>query len=67
MYFIVCNCTELISVQLYRAHQCSRFISAIAFVSRHICFKRNLAQVITYLYKVGFECELNSWPDSSVG
>ena len=26
--------------------QCSHFISAIAFVIRHICFKRNLAQVI---------------------
>ena len=37
-------------VQLLQFHlfvQCSRFISAIAFVSRHICFKRNLAQVIT--------------------
>ena len=27
--------------------QCSLFISAIAIASRHICFKRNLAQVIT--------------------
>ena len=37
-------------VQLLQFHlfvQCSHFISAIAFVSRHICFKRNLAQVIT--------------------
>ena len=37
-------------VQLLQFHlfvQCSHLISAIAFVSRHICFKRNLAQVIT--------------------
>ena len=37
-------------VQLLQFHllfQCSQFILAIAFVSRHICFKRNLAQVIT--------------------
>ena len=39
-------------VQLLQFHpffQCSHFISAIAFVSRHICFKQNLAQVYTYL------------------
>ena len=37
-------------VQLLQFHlfvQCSHFNSAIAFVSRHICFKRNLAQEIT--------------------
>ena len=37
-------------VQLLQFHlfvQSSHFISAIASVSRHICFKRNLAQVIT--------------------
>ena len=37
-------------VQLLQFHliaQCSCFISTIAFVSRHICFKRNLAQIIT--------------------
>ena len=37
-------------VQLLQFHlfvQCLYFISAIAFVSRHICFKRNLAQEIT--------------------
>ena len=36
-------------VQLLQFHlfvQCSYFISTIAFVSHHICFKRNLAQVI---------------------
>ena len=36
-------------VQILQFHlfvQCSHF-AAIAFVSRHICFKRNLAQVIT--------------------
>ena len=41
-------------VQLLQFHlfvQCSRFISTIAFVSRHICFKRNLAQVITWLQR----------------
>ena len=31
--------------------QCSRFIWAIAFVSRHLCFKRNLAWVIYMKYK----------------
>ena len=37
-------------VQLLQFHllvQCSHFISAIAFVSHHICLKGNLAQVIT--------------------
>ena len=37
-------------VQLRQFHffvQCSRLISVFAFVSRHICFKRSLAQVIT--------------------
>ena len=37
-------------VQLLQSHlfvQCSHFISVIAFVSRHICFKQNLAQVTT--------------------
>ena len=37
-------------VQLIQFHlfvQCSYFISAIAFVNRLICFKQNLAQVIT--------------------
>ena len=29
--------------------QCSHFISAIAFVNCHICFKRNLAQVINHV------------------
>ena len=37
-------------VQLLQFHlfvQCSRFISVFAFISRHIGFKRSLAQVIT--------------------
>ena len=37
-------------VQLLQFHlfvQCSHFISAVAFVSHHIYFKQNLAQVIT--------------------
>ena len=37
-------------VQLFQLHlfvQCSHFNSAIAFASRHICFKRNLSQLIT--------------------
>ena len=37
-------------VQLLQFHlfvQCSRFMSVFAFVSRHICFKRSLAQVTT--------------------
>ena len=29
--------------------KCSRFVSVFAFVSRHICFKGSLAQVITLL------------------
>ena len=39
-----------IFLQLLQFHiivQCSHFISAIAFFSHRICFKRNLAQVIT--------------------
>ena len=37
-------------VQLLQFHlfiQCSWFISVFAFISRHICFKQSLAQVIT--------------------
>ena len=39
-------------VQLLEFHlfvQCSRFISAIVFASRHICFNWYLAQVITWV------------------
>ena len=39
-------------VQLLQFHlfvQCSRFIFVFAFVSRHICFKRSLAKVITLI------------------
>ena len=63
-------------VQLLQFHlfvQCSRFISAIAFVSHHICLKRNLAQVITlaaeWLIHVVFtnegllEVALEIWPE----
>ena len=38
-----------IFLQLLQFHlfvQCSRFLSVIAFVSHHICFKQNLAQII---------------------
>ena len=35
------------SLQFYLFVQCSRFISVFALVSRHICFNRSLAQVIT--------------------
>ena len=41
-------------LQLLQFHlfvQCSHFISAIALVSRHICFKRNLAEVIKLVVK----------------
>ena len=63
-------------VQLLQFHlfdQCSHFISAITFVSRHICFKRNLAQVITLvaecintygiLHWRIFEVAIESWPE----
>ena len=64
-------------VQLLQFHlfaQCSRFISAIAFVSRLIFFKRNLAQVITWVQRnelihmvfttEGFvEVAIESWPE----
>ena len=33
-------------LQFYLLNQCSHFISAVAFVSCHICFTRNIAQVI---------------------
>ena len=39
------NFAQLLQFDLFV--QCSRFISVFAFVSRHICFKRSLAQVIT--------------------
>ena len=41
------NFVELLQFHLFV--QCSHFISAVAFVSCHICFKRNLAQVITWV------------------
>ena len=63
-------------VQLLQFHffvQRSHFISAIAFVSHHICFKQNLTQVITLAMKwlihmvfitEGFsEVVIESWPE----
>ena len=41
------NCAQLLKFHIFV--QFSRFILAIAFVSRHIYFKRNLAQVITWV------------------
>ena len=43
------NCVQLLQFHLFA--QCSSFISVIAFVSRHICFKRNFAQVITWVQR----------------
>ena len=46
-------------VQLLQFHlfvQCSRFILVFAFVSRHICFKRSLVQVITLVAE--WQCAL---------
>ena len=34
-------------LQFHLLDQFSHFISAIAFVTRHICFKQNLAKIIT--------------------
>ena len=39
------NFAQLLQFHLF--FQCSHLISAIAFVRRHICFKQDLAQVIT--------------------
>ena len=39
------NFVQLLQFQTFV--QCSHFISGIVFFSRHICFKQNLAQVIT--------------------
>ena len=44
------NFEQLLQFHLFV--KCSHFISAIAFVSRHICFKRNLAQVITLVAEI---------------
>ena len=66
------NFVELLQFHLFV--QCSSFISTIAFVSRHTCFKWNLAQVITYLQQnelihmvftaEGFwEVAMESWPE----
>ena len=38
-------------LQFYLFVHCSRYISAIAFVSHRICFKRNIAQVITWVQR----------------
>ena len=38
-------------LQFYLFVQCSHFISVIAFVSRHICFKQNLAHIYI-LFKI---------------
>ena len=43
------NIVQLLQFHLYV--QCSHFSLAIASVSRHICFKQNLAQVITLVAK----------------
>ena len=43
-------------VQLLQFHlfiQCPRFISIFFFVSRHICFKRSLAQLMTLVAAIG--------------
>ena len=59
-------------LQFHLVIHCSHFISGIAFVSPHVCFKRILAQVITlvtmnfYIYVVfttkGFlEVAIESW------
>ena len=64
-------------LQLLQFHlfvQCSRFISAIAFVNNYICFRCNRSQVITCvqqneLVHMGFntksiwEIAIESWPE----
>ena len=60
-------------LQFHLSVQCSHFISAIAFVSWHICFKRNLAQVITlaaewlihevFTTERFLEVAIKSWPE----
>ena len=66
--------------QLLQFHQfvlCSRFISVIAFVSQHICFKRNLGQLMTWVQRnerihIVFTTEgfwkksIESWPERSL-
>ena len=60
-------------LQFYFFVQCSHFISAISIVSCHICFKWNLAQVITLVaewidtygihhWKIS-EVTIESWPE----
>ena len=65
------NFVWLLEFQLFI--QCSYFVSAIAFVSRHICFKQNLAQIITWvaewidIYGINhwriLEVAIESWPE----
>ena len=63
-------------LQLLQFHlfvQCSHFLSAIAFISDHICFKWNLAQVITlkaewlihmlFITEGFLEIAIESWPE----
>ena len=47
MFFHFSGSTLSSYSQFHLFFQCSLFISVFAFVSRHICFKRNLTQVIT--------------------
>ena len=65
------NFVQLLQFNLFA--QYSGFISAIAFISRHICFNQNVAQVITWVKHIelihivfntkGFwEVAKESWP-----
>ena len=60
-------------IQFHPFAKCSHYPSVIAFVSSHICFKQNLAQLITlvvdwidtygfYHWRI-FEGAMESWPD----
>ena len=46
---------------LPRIIQCSRFISGNAFVSRHICFKQNLPQIIALVAEWIDAYGINQW------
>ena len=48
---IALSANFLHQLQFYLFVLCSRFVSAIAFASRNICFKKNLAQVMTLIAK----------------
>ena len=57
------RCTHVITSRKFQSKQMWRLTKAIA----EIKLDTEQTMKLELLHKVGSECELNSWPDSSVG